>query len=271
MIHRLVDNLVGKFIQFFNHIAADIHPVGLAQDVHEAGFCHFPPHKLRSKGNAVQQSGEFTGRPGMTAFAFDDMTLERHKLDGDWSSRVHGCLPNVNTGGNLPIHGVTCNPAHRAGPDGAVQVLPPRKFLILVLQLIQPVIQSPEGKKLLMCTALAELALMHHKDLVRRLNSGQTMGDHNGGPSVEKFFYGTLHEKFCFGVNAGGRFIQHENAGVHRQRPGKRDELLLADRQRRSALFYIRMVLPGQILDEPVSPDDPRGRTDPVIRDNVVP
>ncbi len=50
-------------------------------------------------------------------------------------------------------------------------------FLIFVLQLIEPVINAALGEQLLVGTHFANLAFVHHDDLIGALDSGEPVSD----------------------------------------------------------------------------------------------
>ena len=80
MVHRLIDRLIGKFIKFLHHIAAHVHPVGGAEDVHESGFADFAPHELCGEREIVQEAGKISRRIRVLTLLLVDKPFERHEL-----------------------------------------------------------------------------------------------------------------------------------------------------------------------------------------------
>ncbi len=68
-----------------------------------------------------------------------------------------------------------------------------------------------------------------------------------------------LNQQFGFGVDAGGRFVEHQNLRVGRQHARECEQLPLTLRQVLAALREHRVVAVGQRADEPVGVDGARG------------
>ena len=114
-----------------------------------------------------------------------------------------------------------------------------RQLLVLVLQLVELPVDAAMGQQLLVRADLADLALVHHDDLVGALNGAEAVGDHDRGAAFDHAGQRVAHAEFGFGVDARGGFVEDEDLGIVRQRSGERDELLLAGRQRAAALLHL--------------------------------
>ena len=76
-------------------------------------------------------------------------------------------------------------------------------------------------------------------------------------------------QELGLGVDARRRLVEDQDARVERQRARERQQLLLADRERRAALGDRRVVAVRQALDERVGVDGRRGAPD--LRSSVMP
>lgn len=90
VIHAPVDRLIGEIVQLLDDVAADVHPIGRTQNIHESRFGDLAPHELGGNEQTGEEAGQFAGRPGVTAFAFDDMAFQGHELlvEGGWRDHV---------------------------------------------------------------------------------------------------------------------------------------------------------------------------------------
>jgi len=80
VVHGFVDGLVGELIQLFHDIAAHIHPVSYAEDVHQSRLADLSPHELRSERKVMQEAGELAGRGWETLLLFVDVAFQRHEF-----------------------------------------------------------------------------------------------------------------------------------------------------------------------------------------------
>ena len=111
-------------------------------------------------------------------------------------------------------------------------------------------------KELLVGPHLPDFAFVHHDDLVADWMVESRWAMTMEVRPCEQLADGVLNEQFCLRVHAGCCFIKDQDSGMIRQGPGKGDQLLLSDGQRSPPLFHFGMVLPREILDEPVCPDN---------------
>ena len=65
--------------------------------------------------------------------------------------------------------------------------------------------------QLLMCTALCNAAVVHHKNLVGVPDGGQSVGNGEDGFAVGQLGDRLLNEMLIFRVDAGGGFVQNDN------------------------------------------------------------
>src|ERR1051326_2895433 len=144
-------------------------------------------------------------------------------------------------------------------------------LLLLVLEPVEFVIDALERQQFLVRSHLADLAFVKHDDLIRALDRGKPVRDHDRGPSVEKFSNRLLDQDLAFGIDARRRFIQDEDLRVEGERAGERDELFLSDGKRGPPLLHFFVVRAGEGFDETVGPYDTGGIPDIVDRNGVVP
>ena len=102
-------------------------------------------------------------------------------------------------------------------------LLPPRQvqLLIPVLQLIQLEVNPAQGKQLLMRAHFADLAFVHHDDLVGALHGRETMRDDQRGTAFHHAGKRVAHFEFGFGIDARGGFIENQNLRFMSQRPSE--------------------------------------------------
>ena len=80
-------------------------------------------------------------------------------------------------------------------------------------------------------TFLSDSAVVNDKNAVCLLNRGKPVGDNKRSTPFQQVFDTCLHQQLRFGVDAGGGFIQNQNAGIGYHRAGKCQKLLLANGQ----------------------------------------
>src|ERR1700731_852857 len=114
------------------------------------------------------------------------------------------------------------------------------QFLVFILQLIKLPINAALAKQLLVGSNFADVAFVHHDDLVSALNGRETVRDDDRCPALNHAGEGFTHSDFGFGIDAGGGFVQHKNLGIVCESAGKRNELLLAGAHGTAALQYGR-------------------------------
>ena len=108
-------------------------------------------------------------------------------------------------------------------------------FLILVLELVELPVEAAVGEQFLVRTHLAELPLVHDEDRVCALNGRQPMCDEDAGAALDHAFKSAADAQFGVGVDAGGSFVEDEDARIVGERAREVDELLLAGGKRIAA------------------------------------
>jgi hypothetical protein len=93
------------------------------------------------------------------------------------------------------------------------------------------------------------------------------MRDGNRRPSRHQDVQRVADEDFGFRVDARGRFVEYEHAGIEGQRPRERQQLFLPHRQGRPALGDRARVAVGKAFDEPIGVNRVRRRADARIVD----
>ena len=78
---------------------------------------------------------------------------------------------------------------------------------------------------------------MHDENGVGALNGGEAMGDQDAGSAFHHALERAANAKLGVGVDAGGGFVEDEDAGIVGERAGKIDELFLAGREGIAALL----------------------------------
>ena len=117
---------------------------------------------------------------------------------------------------------------------------------------------------------LAQLALVHHQNLVGLLNGGEAMGDQHTCPALDHALQCAAYAQLGVGVHARGSFVEDENAGIECQCAGKIYELLLAGRKRVAALLHRLVELAGKALDEVQNVDVARSLAQIGLGDSLV-
>ena len=77
--------------------------------------------------------------------------------------------------------------------------------------------------------AFDDFAVFEDEDEVGAGDGAEAVGDDEGGAVGDEFFKGVLDEHFGVGVDGGGGFVEHEDAGVGEESAGEADELALAE------------------------------------------
>ena len=111
---------------------------------------------------------------------------------------------------------------------------------------------------------------MQHQDLVHVLDGRQAVGNGDRRPSCHQHAQCVADHDLRLGVDARCRFVEDEHARVEGERSRKRQQLLLAHRQRRAALgdrTGISVCHPG---DEPIGMDRRRRPPHALVVDRSV-
>src|SRR5262245_66157882 len=80
------------------------------------------------------------------------------------------------------------------------------------------------------------------------------MRDEEGGAVTQQRCQAGLHEAFGLGVNAGGGFVEDEQARVGEQGPYETEQLALAVAEQAATLTHIGIIAVGEAHDESVRP-----------------
>ena len=107
---------------------------------------------------------------------------------------------------------------------------------------------------------LAELAVVEDENLVHVLDGGQAVGDGDGAAALHQDPQRVLDEALGVGVDARRRLVEHEHVGREGERARERQQLALADRERRPPLPHRRIEPLRQPFDEAVRAGRPRSR-----------
>ena len=76
------------------------------------------------------------------------------------------------------------------------------------------------------------------------------MGYHKDRSRALEFFYGPLNEPFAFSIQRRRGFVQHQDAGINKQRSGYGDALPLPTRKKGALVAYNGLVPLGLSRDE---------------------
>src|ERR1700693_3238182 len=93
---------------------------------------------------------------------------------------------------------------------------------------VELVIPSACGVKRSMCAALDDPACFDNQNLVGTADGRKAMGDHKSRATTHQVAQTFLDEGFGLRVEAGGGFVQDENAGIGENGAGDGDALLLS-------------------------------------------
>src|SRR5712691_2747760 len=120
---------------------------------------------------------------------------------------------------------------------------------------IEPIIQSALQQQCLVCATLHQTPLIEHDDPVSVLHRGQPMRDEKGGAATQQRCQAGLHEAFGLGVDAGGGFVEDEQARVGEQGPYETEQLALAVTEQAPTLTHIGIIAVGEAHAEIVCPN----------------
>ena len=68
-----------------------------------------------------------------------------------------------------------------------------------------------KGDQLLMAAALGDVAVLYHHDAIGIADGGKTVGDHEGGATLEQYLQRLLDQYFSVRVNRGGGLVQNKD------------------------------------------------------------
>jgi natural product biosynthesis luciferase-like monooxygenase protein len=89
-------------------------------------------------------------------------------------------------------------------------------------------VKPARSQQFMMAATLLDLACVDHQDLVRLLDRGEPMRNHQRGPSGQRSLQRLLHRRFRFGVEVRGRLVKHDHRRSLEQQPGESQTLLLS-------------------------------------------
>ena len=93
---------------------------------------------------------------------------------------------------------------------------------------IKLIIFSLGCDQFVMSTSFNNASLLHYHDTVGVFDSGETMGDDEGGPSFHQGVHTCLHQFFGTGINGGGSLIQDQGRRIGHCRAGDGEKLSLS-------------------------------------------
>src|SRR5688572_23265962 len=121
----------------------------------------------------------------------------------------------------------------------AVWSLSNSRFLLLVLQLVEPAVIAVAGHKFFVGAVFDYLAFVQDDDAVYVLDGGEAVGDDDAGAAPHQLDEGVLYEDLGFRIDRGGSLVHHEeDRGVEGDGAREGDELALAYREIAAALAY---------------------------------
>src|ERR1019366_1306004 len=105
---------------------------------------------------------------------------------------------------------------------------PRRHFLILILQLVKLVVNPALGQQLLVRSHLADLAFVHHDDLVGALDGRESVRDDQRRSPFHHAVERVAYPELGLRIHARSCFIQNQNLRTMRQRARERNQLFLS-------------------------------------------
>ena len=115
----------------------------------------------------------------------------------------------------------------------------------------QALISSPSSRDQLgMGPFFGDFAFIEDQNTVEHADGGKSMGDDDGGSPGHKPFNGFLDERFGFGVETGGGFVQNEHGCVGEEGSGERDSLTFSPAEFDAAFPHKSRVTFGLAADE---------------------
>ena len=122
----------------------------------------------------------------------------------------------------------------------------------LILEGIEVMIFAAEGEKFAVRALFNDLSVGENDDLVRMLNGGKSVGNHEHGADIHHFFQGILNEDFRFGVDVRCRFIEDHNGGLMRHGSRKGEKLTLTCGEVVAALTNLLVKTVFELINEVV-------------------
>ena len=100
---------------------------------------------------------------------------------------------------------------------------------------------------------LDDTSVVEDNDIIGSDDSGEPMGDDDGGASTEHLIKSSLEEPLTFCVECRGGFVEDEQAGVAEESTSNADALALTAREEASPFAERGVVAFGEAHDEFVS------------------
>ena len=120
-------------------------------------------------------------------------------------------------------------------------------------------IAASQLEQRLMRAALQNSSIFDHQNLVGTANGGQPMGNDKRRPPLHQVGKALLDHSLRLGVEAGGSFVQNENAGIGQNGARNRDPLALPAGQFHAALADDGVVLQLKLFREFIDAGDGAG------------
>ena len=113
-----------------------------------------------------------------------------------------------------------------------------------------------------MRAAFDDFAGFDDEDLIGAANGGEAVGDDEGGAAAHQVGEALLNQGFGFGIEAGGGFVEDQDARIGQNGAGDGDALALAAGKLDAALADDGVVLVGERFGEFVDAGDAAGGED---------
>src|SRR5208337_2135802 len=131
-----------------------------------------------------------------------------------------------------------------------------------VLPGVQLEVAALRGVQRLVGAALQDAAILHDQDLLGAANGGKTVRDNECGAAAHQVAQTLLDERLRFGVEAGGGFVENQDARIGKNGAGDGDALLLAAGQLHAAFADDGVVLLLERFREFIHAGDAAGGED---------
>src|SRR5512135_511428 len=126
-----------------------------------------------------------------------------------------------------------------------------------VLLVVELAVAPTRGEQLAVSAALHDLSRLEYQDLIRALDGGEPVRDHERRPAAAQTLQAVLDQRLALGIEAGGGLIQDQDSRIGQDGPGDRHPLALAPRELHAALPHHRVVAVLELPDELVAMGDP--------------
>ena len=128
-------------------------------------------------------------------------------------------------------------------------------FAALELQAVEFPVVAALREQFAVGTALDDLALLQHDDLIGVLNGREAVRHDQHRTDRAHLLKRLLDQDLGLGVDVRRRLVEDQDLGAVQNGAGKRQELPLSLREVLAALDDLRLVLVGQFLDKTVGAD----------------